>query len=125
MLTHDPANGAKAFAAAARVTPSDSDLLYNWALALSETGATQQAAAVLERIPELKRSAETESFAGDLEEHLGHYMDAVKHYQNAASKNPSEANLYALTVEFLRTGPGMRHAKSRNLAQQSTLPGAA
>jgi tetratricopeptide (TPR) repeat protein len=102
MLNHDPVRASRAFAAAAKISPPDADLLYNWALALSETGATQQAASMLARIPSAKMSAEADSLAGDMEEKLGQYMAAVKYYQNAATKDPSEANLYALTIEFLR-----------------------
>lgn len=102
VLNHEPKDAAAAFAAAARLAPPSADLLYNWALALSESRATRQAAAVLARIPKSDMSAEADSLNGDLQERLGHYMAAVHSYQSAADKDPSEANLYALTVEFLR-----------------------
>lgn len=40
--------------------------------------------------------------ARDIEEHLGHFEDAARHYDNAAHLDPSEANIYALSIEFLR-----------------------
>lgn len=101
MLNHDPAEGAKAFAAAARAAPPGSDLLYNWALALFDAGQTQSAASVLARISSADMSAEADSLAADVDERLGHFMPAVKHYQSAAAKDPSEVNLYALALEFL------------------------
>lgn len=102
MLNHDPKHGAAAFSAAAGIAPPNADLLYNWALALSETGEAKQAAATLARIPPAARSAQACSLAGDVQEKLGNYMAAVQNYQNAAAKDPSEENLYALAVEFLR-----------------------
>lgn len=102
VLNHDPKDGAAAFAAAARLAPPSADLLYNWALALSKTGATQQAASVLSRIPKSGMSAEADSLNGDVQERLGHFMAAVRAYQSAANKDPNEVNLYTLTVEFLR-----------------------
>ena len=102
MLLNNPAGAARAFSqAAARVSPSP-DLLYNWALALSRTGQTAAAANVLERIPADQVSGESESLAGDVDEKLGNSLAAIKHFQRAAEIDPSEANLYALTVEFLR-----------------------
>ena len=102
VLLHQPADAARAFARAAAIRPQDSDLLYNWAVALADSGDPRQALAVLNRIPEDEMSDEAESLAGDLEEKLGNSLPAVHRYQQAVAKNPSEANLYALCVEYLR-----------------------
>lgn len=102
MLLNDPANAAEAFSRAAALAPPRADLLYNWALALNRTNQPAAAAKVLDRIPPDRISDQSESLAGDVEEKLGNFMAAVKHYRKAAEINSSEANLYALTVEFLR-----------------------
>lgn len=102
MLLGDPAHAVHAFSQAAALAPPNADLLYNWALALSRTNQTAAAAKVLDRIPADQISDQSESLAGDIEEKLGNFMSAVKHDQKAAEINPSEANFYALTVEFLR-----------------------
>lgn len=102
MLLQDPVDAADAFSLATRLRPNDPDLLYNWAVALSQHGDNARAAEVLGRIPEKEMSDEAESLAGDVEEKLGHFLLAAQHDQRAAEKNPSEGNLYALSVEYLR-----------------------
>jgi tetratricopeptide (TPR) repeat protein len=102
MLASQPAEAAKAFAAAAVLQPQDAALSYNLALALYESGAPKPAAAALERIPASAATDQSESLAGDIDEKLGDFQSAVSHYQNAAQLNPSDANLYALTLELLR-----------------------
>ncbi len=102
MLLQQPTQAGDAFARAAAVQPHNPDLLYNWAVALADQGKAEQALAVLNRIPAGAMSDAAESLAGDLEEKLGHFMAAVAHDRRAAQMNPSEANLYALCVEFLR-----------------------
>ena len=102
MLLQEPAQAGDAFSRAAAIDPHNPDLLYNWAVALADQGQTQRALDVLNRIAATGMSDAAESLAGDLEEKLGHFMAAVAHDQRAARMNPSEANLYALCVEFLR-----------------------
>lgn len=102
MLLHQPEEAAQAFARAAAIQPHNADLLYNWAVALTDSGQTRPAVEVLDKTPADEMSDEAESLAGDLEEKLGNSLAAVHHYQTAAEKNPSEANLYALCVEYLR-----------------------
>lgn len=102
MLLNEPADAAHAFAQAAALAAPNSDLLYNWALALNRTNQAAAAAKVLDRIPADQVSDQSESLAGDVEEKLGDSLSAVKHYQKAAEINPSEENLYALVLEFLR-----------------------
>lgn len=102
MLLGDAANAAHAFAQAARLDPQNLDLLYNWAVALNQMGQADRAAKVLDRIPDTEKSDQAESLAGDVEEKLGHFLPAEQHYEKAAKKNASEANLFALCVELLR-----------------------
>lgn len=102
MLLQDSSDAAKAFSHAAALGAGDPGLLYNWALALSQDHQAAEAAKVLEQIPADQMSDEAESLAGDVDENLGNYLSAVKHDQKAAEMDPSEENLYALCVEFLR-----------------------
>jgi predicted Zn-dependent protease len=102
MLLGDAAGAARAFAQATNLDPHNSDLMYNWAVALNQNGETEQAAQALDRIPEAEKSDQAESLDGDVEEKLGHYLLAEQHYERAAQKNGSEANLYALCAELLR-----------------------
>jgi tetratricopeptide (TPR) repeat protein len=102
LLLNRPGDAARAFSQAAALAPPGPDLLYNWALALSRSNQTAAAAKVLDRIPADQVSGQSESLAGDVDEKLGDFISAVKHYQKAAQIDPSEANLYAVVLEFLR-----------------------
>ena len=102
MQTGKAAEAAKAFAAAATGKPDDADTIYNWALALFNAGKFQEASEVLSRHPARASSAEAQSLLADIEEKQGHYEAAVEHFKAAAELDPSEANLYALGIEFLR-----------------------
>lgn len=102
MLTAQPAKAAKAFRIAVAAQPRDWDLRYNLALALYESGDAQQSAAVLTKIPDEAMTDQTHLLAGDVNEKLGDFKEAVLHYQAAAQRNPSDTNLYTLTLEFMR-----------------------
>jgi predicted Zn-dependent protease len=102
MLSQDATDAAAAFSQAARLEPANADILYNWAVALNQAGRTAQAETVLARLPAGEMSEQAESLAGDVEETLGHFLPAVEHYRKAAEENPSEDNLEALCVEYLR-----------------------
>ncbi len=103
LLDNQPAAAARAFAqAAAALSAPDPDLLYNWSLALLRSGSAAQADQVLDRIPTASRGDQTLALAADIDERLGRYQAALAHLQAAAQANPSEANLYALTLELLR-----------------------
>jgi tetratricopeptide (TPR) repeat protein len=102
MLTGQPVAAAKAFAIASDAMPGNWDLAYNWALALYEGGAPRQAVVVLQKIPAQAMTDQAQSLAGDVNEKLGNYKEAIIHYQSAAQINPSDANLYTLTLELLR-----------------------
>ena len=102
MLTNQPAKAAKAFLAASEFDPANRDLRYNWALALYDAGDAAQSSIVLAAIPDQAMTDQAESLAGDVDEKLGNFKPAVLHYQAAAKMNPSDANLYTLTLELLR-----------------------
>lgn len=102
MLTGQPVAAAKSFAIAAAGEPTRWDVFYNWALALLESKAPLEADAVLAKIPPEAMTGQAQSLAGDVDEKLGRYKEAVVHYQAAAQADPSDANLYTLTLELLR-----------------------
>lgn len=102
MLTKQPKEAAAAFGRAAALTPADGDLSYNWGLALFDSGDPAAAAAVLAKLPDVDSSAPAQSLLGDICEQQKQYKEAAQHYQRAADLDPSEGNLYALGVEFLR-----------------------
>lgn len=93
---------AKAFAIAANSRPHDADLLYNWAVALLAANQAEKAADVGGRIPGAETSGQVQSLLADAAEHSGKFKEAVEHYEAAAKLDPSEANLYALGMEFVR-----------------------
>lgn len=102
MQAGNPGEAARAFAAAAAITPADPDLLFNWSVALLDAGDTAKSAEVAGRIPNPEASAQVQLLLGDLAERQNNFKQAVEHYQAAANLDPSEANLYALAMEFVR-----------------------
>ncbi len=102
MALGQPAAAVPAFTIAARLDPSNPALHYNLALALYDSGALKPAAAALLAISPDSTSVEADSLAGEIAEKLGDYRAAILHLQSAAQKDPSDANLYALTIELLR-----------------------
>lgn len=102
MLIGHQAEAAQAFERAASLKPNDLDLTYNWALALYESNAAKQAAAVLENIPPPRRTDQLNALAGEIVEHLGNFQQALLHFEAAAQQSPTDANLYAVVVELLR-----------------------
>jgi tetratricopeptide (TPR) repeat protein len=102
MLLKQPAKAAPAFQSALRSDSSNADLLYNTALALDDCGKAADAEPLLARMPGVESSPEAQSLYGDVDEQLGRFEEAGKHYANAAQLAPSEPNLYMLGIEFLR-----------------------
>jgi tetratricopeptide (TPR) repeat protein len=102
MLLKQPAKAAAAFQAALAQNGDDAELLYNAALALYDCGKAGEAEPLLARMPDADSSAEAQSLYGDVDEQLGRYEDAGKHYAAAVHLDPTEPNLYVLGIEFLR-----------------------
>ena len=102
IMTKQPRAAAKAFAAAAAISPEDGELVYNRSLALFESGSAREAAALLEGMPEAEKTDQVYELAGDAEERTGDYGKALANFQTAVQRNPSDANVYALTAELLR-----------------------
>jgi predicted Zn-dependent protease len=93
---------AAAFSAALAGNGEDEDLLYNGALAYFNSGQYAKAESLLGRMADIHSSASAQSLSGDVEEKMGNYKQAAQHYVDAVKLDPSEDNIYALGVEFLR-----------------------
>ena len=102
MEEHRPEQAADAFAAALALNPENSDLVLDRAQALEAAGRPAEAAGLLSAMPGAEQSAAAQSLLGDAEEKLGAYQKAAEHYARAADLDPSEANVWAVGVEFLR-----------------------
>jgi len=102
MEEHQPWQAANAFGAAMEAAPDDSDLVLDRARALIEAGQASRAMEELNSMSGRDHSAAAQSLLGDAEEKLGSYQQAAEHYARAVELEPSEANAWALGVEFLR-----------------------
>ncbi len=102
MQVKRPSEAAKAFAASAEVKAPGDDLLYNWSLALFDSGEYDEAGKVLGRASNVETSAAAQSLLGDISERQKLYKEAAAHYVNAAKMDPSEQNIYAAGIEFMR-----------------------
>lgn len=102
MEEHRPAEAADAFAAALATDPGNDDLVLDRAQALEDAGRPADAVAALNAMPQVGQSAPAQSLLGDAEEKLGAYQKAAEYYARAADLDPSEANVWAVGVEFLR-----------------------
>lgn len=102
MLLHKPREAAASFEAALPRDPGNPALLYNTALAFFDAHEPAKAEPLLARMPGGDQSAEAEELYGDVDEALGRYEDAGKHYATAVQIKPSEPNVYMLGIEFLR-----------------------
>lgn len=102
MEEHQPAQAAEAFAAAIALSPENYDLVLDRAQALNEAGRSADAIAALNVMPGVEQSAAAQSLLGDAQEKLGAYQKAADHFLRAADLDPSEANIWAVGVEFLR-----------------------
>jgi tetratricopeptide (TPR) repeat protein len=102
MATGSAREAAEVFGTAAAIHPTDWDTYYNWAVALDSAGLMTKAAAVLSRIPVRSSTWQGQSLAGEIAEKQGFYKEAADHFQLAARLEPSDDNIYALALEYLR-----------------------
>jgi len=102
LLSGDAREAAAAFANAAAIDNSDPDLRYNWALALFDAGNTRDADHVLAAVRGKDSLPQVQSLLGDIAERQGQYKAAAEHFRAAATLDPSESNIYALGLEFMR-----------------------
>lgn len=99
---HKPELAAAAFAAAIRLKPGDDDLVLSYATALLAAGQLDHARQVLASVAGADQSALAQSLLGEAEEKSGSFESAARHYARALQLEPSEANVWALGVEYLR-----------------------
>lgn len=102
MEAHQPKLAADAFAKAIEQKPGDPDLVLNRAQALKDAGLTGPAEELLAKLPGAGTSPAAQSLLGDIDEKNGAFEKAAQHYARAAALDPTEANAWALGVEFLR-----------------------
>jgi tetratricopeptide (TPR) repeat protein len=102
MELQEPVKAAAVFQRALTEDGENPTLIYNAALADFSAGDVARAAALLARMPGADSSAEVQSLMADVEEKRGDFKSAGQHYLNAARLDPTEANEYAVGVEFLR-----------------------
>ena len=102
MEAHEPKRAADAFAAALALKPGDADLTLDRAQALEDAGQLADAKELAAGIPNADSSAQAQSLLGDIDEKSGVFKQAVEAYQRAAALDPSEPNVWALGLEFLR-----------------------
>jgi tetratricopeptide (TPR) repeat protein len=99
---HKPELAAAAFAAAMRLQPGNDDLVLSYATALLAAGQIDPAKQALASVADSQQSALAQSLLGEAEEKSGAYDRAARHYARALELEPSEANVWALGVEYLR-----------------------
>ena len=102
MDNRKPERAAEAFCAAMQQKPRDPGLLLNCAQALNDAGQPAQASGTIARLAGVDQSAPAQSLWGDIAEKQGEFQQAAQHYARAAAIDPSEANAWAVGVEFLR-----------------------
>ena len=98
----NPAEAAKALGRAVALDPANSDLHYNWAAVLFDAGEVDQAAQALASMPNQGTVPQAQALLGEIAEKQGKFLEAAEHFQNAAKLDPSEANIYALGMEYLK-----------------------
>lgn len=96
-----PDQAAQAYSAAMHLKPGDDDLIFGYATALLAGKRYDEAARALSTAQSVDRSAEAQSLLGEIDEAKARYESAGKHLARAVELDPSEANLWALGVEFL------------------------
>ena len=100
--TSQPAKAAQAFAAAAAIAPVSADISHDRVVALLQSNDLAGAKDVLDTQPAADRNDGTEALYGEVEERRGNYLDAERHFSEAAHLNPTEMNIHAWVVELLR-----------------------
>jgi len=102
MEAHEPQRAAEALTAALALKPGDADLALDLAQALDDAGDLAKAKETVRAMPGADSSAAAQSLLGDIEEKSGAFKDAVQADQRAAAIDPSEPNIWAVGLEFLR-----------------------
>ncbi len=102
MEAHQPDRATQAFAHALALNPGATDLQLSLAQALADANQPGKAAEMLATMRNADQSAAAQSLLGDIAEKSGAYREAVQHYIRASQLDPSESNVWALGLEFLR-----------------------
>jgi predicted Zn-dependent protease len=97
-----PKRAADAFAAALALKPGDADLTLDLAQSLADAGDLAKAKETVRGMSGADSSAAAQSLLGDIQEKSGAFKDAAQAYQRAVDLDPSEPDVWALGVEFLR-----------------------
>jgi tetratricopeptide (TPR) repeat protein len=85
-----------------QLQPTNSLAVYNLALAYEREGRSQEAIELLERAVEQQPNAELYDLIASLEEDIGNYVQAVRHYQRAVDLDPGKEQYYFdLGAEYL------------------------
>lgn len=86
---------------AALLNSHDYENTYDLALDCADIGEYERAASNLRALLQEKDSAEAHHLLADVEEKLGHPLEAVQEYQRSAEVAPSESNLFDWGSELL------------------------
>jgi tetratricopeptide (TPR) repeat protein len=86
---------------AERLNPRDNENTYDLARACADIGEYARAESNLRALLNREDSAQTHHLLADVDEKLGHPLDAVHQYQRAAEMVPSESNLFDWGTELL------------------------
>lgn len=97
-----PHEAAASLEAASRLKRNDPAVTIEYAGALLAAGDLDRAEQAISAAPANDTSADAHALLGQIEEKRGHYRAAADHLARAAELDPSEANAWALGVEFLR-----------------------
>ena len=97
-----PDRATEAYAAALRLKPGDEELTFSYAAALVAGKRYEEAAWALTSPATAGQSALAQSLLGEIDEQKGSFESAAQHLTRAVELDPSEENMWALGVEFLR-----------------------
>jgi len=81
--------------------PESYDAAYYLARAYQGAGQPEKARAAASRALEKSETANLHHLVGEVNEELGNYVEAVRHFHRAAELDPSEPHLFDLGYEFL------------------------
>jgi tetratricopeptide (TPR) repeat protein len=97
-----PEQAAKAFLAAQKLKPDDSDLKLDCITALLAANHLHDAQEMLSTLVDSDESARAQSLLGEADEKAGKFQQAGQHYARAVALEPSEENAWQMAVELLR-----------------------
>jgi predicted Zn-dependent protease len=116
LLLNKPAQAVEAYRTAAAASPGDPNILYNYALALYNSGDAKQANSILKTLPADSMTEQVLSLSADAAEQSGDFEKALLDYQTLAHDYPTDSNLYNLVLELLRHWDWAEAARVANYA---------